>query len=71
MTESGFRVLSAIRDGEAKTIPEIAALARVCERKTRSALVGCIMSGLVDEEISDARRYRITGLGLRALSESS
>jgi len=69
MTDGGLRVLRALADGEARTASEIAPLARMCERKTRGALSGALVGGLVEEEISDARRFRITEAGLEALAE--
>ena len=69
MTDGGLRVLRALRDGEERTIPEIAPLARMCQRKTRGALLGALVGGLVEEAVSDARRFRISEAGLEALAE--
>lgn len=64
MTDGGRSVLRALSDGAARTISEVAVLVSLCERKTRGALVGSLVAGLVEEEITDARRYRITEAGL-------
>lgn len=62
-------MLRALSDGAARTIPEIAEITRICQRKTRGALAGSIVAGLVVEETTDARRFRITEAGLEALAE--
>ena len=70
MTDGGLAVLRVLAEGEARTASEIGSLAGMCERKTRGSLVGCLVGGLVEEEISDARRWRITEQGLALLAES-
>lgn len=69
MTDGGLAALRALADGTPRTIAEVASLTRICQRKTRGALAGSLVAGLVEEEITDARRYRITESGLEALAE--
>ena len=64
MTEGGIAVLRALRDGEARTVSEIASRSTICERKTRGALTGALVAGLVEQTITDARRFSISEAGL-------
>ena len=71
MTDSGLIVLRALRDGEARTIAQIATSTGRCSRVTRGALQGCFVVDLVTRQPPDRQQpelFQITALGLRELN---
>lgn len=79
MTDGGIKVLTALRTepDTAWPISRLARAAGICRKKTRAAVMGSLLSGLVVEDTPDSigintnppPHYRITEAGLQSLED--
>lgn len=68
MTESGRRILQALADGEWWTMAQLAKEIHQCGRKTKAAVSGCQVAGLVIAEVTTyPAQFQITQAGRDAL----
>ena len=67
MTDTGLRVLRLMNDGNARRVPTIAKGIGKCQRVTRATVLGCIVSGLIEQVAGSPGLFQITDAGRDAL----